>query len=334
MGRVTLVLRAITFFSVITFLSCTQSPLDEGQSDEPIFQTDLLGYYMNSNGDNPQFTVESDSINHFVVFDGQPDLQVDTGNLLVSITLNGVSIFDDTSNHTIDTVVVKEYVNNKWTYFPEFKVDKPTLLSSISVILVLDVSNSLGNDFTKVKQYAKDFVKIIFEKSESDNSVGIIDFATDINSLPLTSDEYEIYDYIDSLRQGEYTSMYDAMKIGIEILNQENVEGKALVTFTDGRDNYSKNTANDIINSLSESGIGSYTIGLKGKGGVEVYILSELAVNGRFAVANSADDLLKIFEDFAKTIKYMYNLTYYRNNQAIGELRGIKFTFQQLDPLL
>ena len=323
------------FVALLIFIACEESPTDEGEPEEiidaPLFQAELIGYYMNANGDNPQFSVSSDSINGYVTYDGLPELQVDTGNRLVSITLNGVSIADDTSNHKIDSVVVHEEIEGLWVYYPEFSVEQPRILSSVAVILILDVSSSLGSDFETLKMYAKQFVNIIFENNPSNTQVGIIDFATDVHTFPLTSNVSELYSYIDSLQKGEYTRMYDAMQIGITQLLAVSVEGKAMVTFTDGRDNYSETTPDGVKTLLYDSGIASYTLGLKGRGGIEENALRQLAINGRYSVASSMSDLERTFRFFAESFKSIYSVTYFRNDQIINELRRIKFTFMDLN---
>lgn len=58
----------------------------------------------------------------------------------------------------------------------------------ISVVLVLDRSESLGADFETIKTYAIDFIEKIFTERKV-VKMGIVDFADTINQYPLTTDK-------------------------------------------------------------------------------------------------------------------------------------------------
>ncbi|MEZ4763425.1 MAG: VWA domain-containing protein [Calditrichia bacterium] len=74
----------------------------------------------------------------------------------------------------------EELLSDHWQTPPEFAVSKRDKTDDI--VLVLDVSNSLGGDFYWVKEYAKDFLDIIYTEMR-DNirypKIAIVDFSTD-----------------------------------------------------------------------------------------------------------------------------------------------------------
>ena len=127
--------------------------------------------------------------------------------------------------------------------------------------------------------------------------------------------------------------MYDAMSAAINMIHPDSidVEARAIVTFTDGHDNLSTSTANDIISSLLTNSIKSYTMGLDGEqwGGVDSDILDQLALvtheQGESYIVNSIEDLSEAFYTFAKSVSNVYKVTYRRNNQQIIDPLQFKF---------
>ncbi len=319
----------IVIFSSTFFISC----FDTGQidPDENRMTYTLKGYYTKPNNGAPSFSVDSIFTDEFVTFDGLPIIELDTINdstVDVVLVLNNLSIAKDNINYYIDSVRVEELIDSSWVHYVEFNT-KYTELTKIASILVLDVSSSLGSDFQNVKDYAKEFIDIILDKVP-DATIGIVDFSTDIHSIKLSTNRYEISSYINKLTQGQYTSLYDAMKQGITLLKDPsiNAEGKAIVTFTDGRDNYSKEASpSELKKLLLNSNIKSYTMGLDGNGGVEHAILDSLALNGAYRYTDDINDLNDIFKLFAETVSNVYKISYKRNDLVIPNARELKFVF-------
>ena len=199
---------------------------------------------------------------------------------------------------------------------------------------MLDVSNSLGTDFTNVKKYAKEFAKIVSQNSFDTATnmpkavFGVVAFSDSIfqRSL-LPPNDPLIGKFIDSLHQGQFTAMFDAMAQGIAMLADTNliVDSKALITFTDGTDNFSATTSDSILSRLAKHKIKSYTIGLRGKGNLDEEILKSLAVKGAYDFANSSSDLQSVFKKFSNSVSDVYDVIYTRNNQVIPSARKMRF---------
>ncbi len=66
--------------------------------------------------------------------------------------------------------------------------------------------------------------------------------------------------------------------------NETTAESKAILGFTDGKDNQSTITStelhNKLVDDVSKIKISSFMIGLEGKGPIETTVLKNLAVNG------------------------------------------------------
>lgn len=126
------------------------------------------------------------------------------------------------------------------------------------VLLVLDCSNSLGNDFDGLQKCAKKFVDILVKSSGNGNiRIGVIGFSnvanTDKNVIPIQNltkqSAQSIKDAIDDLNQHNNTAMYYAMDKGekmisdyvqnLQLADDQKFGGAIMVTFTDGFDNHS-----------------------------------------------------------------------------------------------
>ncbi len=301
----------------VSFVTGCGNPAGSSQSgDTDTFQ--LYGNYSNTAGDNPQYIFDESQSHSFITFAGEPIVELDTENHHVTITLDNVSILGGGNNYIIDSLMVEEFVGSEWIEFVEYDASS-SLLTEVAVALIVDVSSSLGTQFSNVKDYSKDFATVIFGNSD-DALIGCISFATELNQLDLTNSHSEFKYFIDALSPGEYTKMYDAMYAGIQMLQDStlDVDGRALVTFTDGFDNYSDKTLANVIEALDASSIKSYTMGLEGNGGIHENELEDLAVNGQYRIVDSMEDLQEAFNDFAKAVSNVYSLTYERNDQATG----------------
>jgi len=281
----------------------------------------LYGEYSNITGTNPDFNVIADLTDTEVHFDGQPEFVVDVPN--ITMTMNNLSIYEGDENYYVDDVEVEEKVDDEWVWYPEFEVEFGNL-TQLGVVLVLDVSNSLGDDFDDVLAYAVEFVEVVVENSP-EAQIGVVSFSDELQFIEPGADISDIEYFISNQQMGVYTKLYDAIGMGIDLLNDLDVDGKALVTFTDGRDNYSTITPVQLVEVLNTSVIRSYTMGLEGNGGVNETVLEELAVNGQYRLTSSKSDLRKIFQFFAESVSNVYQISYRRSSQVIANPRQIRF---------
>jgi len=304
----------IVILAGLLIMSCSSS-------NEKDLEFYLYGDYTYTSGENPNFSVRDDLTDSEVHFDGQPECQVNEHD--ITITMNNISLYEGDSNYYIDNVEVEEKVDEEWVWFPEFEVEFGNL-TQIGVVLVLDVSNSLGANFDDVLAYAVEFVEVVVENAP-EAQIGVVAFSDEISAIPPGTDITAIEYFIYNQEMGNYTMMYDAMALGIEMLADLDVDGKALVTFTDGRDNYSTTQPADLIVEMNTQNIRSYTMGLQGEGGVNAVALEQLAVNGQYRLTSSKNDLRKIFQFFAESVSNVYQISYIRSSQEITSPREIRY---------
>lgn len=248
----------------------------------------------------------------------------------VDIILNNLTI-SDTVSYILDSVAVREEIRpGEFVRFSEFEA-KRAALTRIAVVLVLDVSRSLGDDFPRVKSYAQNFVRLV-KTNLPEAQIGVVAFATGLEVHNISNDTTAVLQYIGRLQQGEFTALYDAMNQGIDMLRSPAlvVDARALVTFTDGRDNASRldlNPPDSLVVRLNRAGISSFTIGFNARDAVDEQVLQQLAVKGVFELASDVNRLRRVFDIFSRAVANIYRVTYTRNDQIISAPRALRFEF-------
>jgi Mg-chelatase subunit ChlD len=325
--------KLISLFAVTIFFAACGGNNDDVSPNKREFE--LYIDYWNSIGNNPQITFDADN--------SSPEVRIDFSKTFAGVAVppnftnvivDNVRIIDNNDvNYQIDQITAYEWRHDidGWKEDVEFTLDY-TPVQDLMIIMVLDASASLGEDISKVKQYASNFITNVL--AEIPNArIGIVDFSDEIHSFPPTNNKVALQNYIASIEQGPFTSLYEAVNIGIDMLDHSTAEGKSLLIFTDGTDNnsspeFTPDFLVEKINSTLDVSINSFTIGLEGRGGVDKPVLEELATNGGLsAFPKNIDELGGVFDKFSSSIANVYNLTYVRNQQVIPEIDKRKLRF-------
>ena len=187
----------------------------------------------------------------------------------------------------------------------------------LNTLLVIDISGSM-NSLGKLAA-AKDAAKAYVNQSRPNDATGLLTFNTQDDYVqPLTTDNQVMVAAIDELRAYDDTAMYDALMSGVEILGP--VSGrKAIIVLTDGMDNRSKSTPEDVITGISPGGLSISTIGLgdprHSEGnlrGLDEAALMELAesAGGVYGYADDVEGLKNLYELYGRALQSEYVLTY------------------------
>ncbi len=292
--------------------------------------------FWNPQGNDPQIRFDADN--------SSPEVRIDFTQTFAGVAvppnfthviIENVRLIDQhNNNYQINQIDAYEWRQDikDWKHDVEFLMHFD-YVQDLAVVLVLDASESLGNDFETTKAYANDFISKVFAQNPTAR-IGIVDFSDKINAFGLSSNPTALSSYISGIKKGPFTTLYEAMDLGIEMLKNAQAESKALLTFTDGTDNNSgpQYTPAYLIERLSNSNGGvpitSFTIGLEGKGGVDRPVLNALAVHGGSAAfPKSVQELGNVYDAFAQGISTVYNLRYVRNQQVIPEATPAKLRF-------
>lgn len=316
--------------SCFSLISCNS----DGPNPKGKFFEIYLDFW-NTTGSNPEIRFDELKTSSEIKIDFNKTFAGRTeGNSFTKVEIDNFRIVDNNSNnYNIKDITAFELREGEWKKDIEFTMSF-SQSEDISVVLVLDRSESLGSDFKTIQTYAKDFVDKIFE-DRPEVKMGIVDFADDINSFPITNDADALKKYIDGLKQGKFTTLYDAMNIGIDMLQDANSQSKVLFVFTDGADNNSSPNVNAdfLINRIKSDKntykITSFAIGLNGNGTVDQNVLERLSGNGGSAsFPRTIAETKGVFEKFSRVISNVYSLEYLRNRQVIPRTQPRKLRFE------
>jgi Ca-activated chloride channel family protein len=172
------------------------------------------------------------------------------------------------------------------------------------IVLSIDSSGSMmeNNKFEVVKEVASDFI----DKRKEDK-LGLVVFGTNaFIASPLTKNQKFIKEILNKMYvgvAGKNTAILDSLVQAIRLLKNSKVKTKIIILLTDGIDNSSKVSLDDVVKALKKYNIKVYTIGIGS--GVNYNLLEYIAniTNGKMYQAYSANDIYKIYDTINKLEK-------------------------------
>ena len=185
----------------------------------------------------------------------------------------------------------------------------------LTTMLVLDISGSMekNNKFTAAKEAAKTYVN----QMRAGDQAGLITFDSQVHYVqPVTTDVAALTESINILRTGSDTAMFNALVEAEKAL--EGVSGrKAIIVLTDGLDNQSQITADDVISTIGPSGLTISTIGFgdantASQAGLDEAALKSLAEKsgGLYSYAADSESLSTLYQQYGRSLQSEYAITY------------------------
>jgi VWFA-related protein len=188
---------------------------------------------------------------------------------------------------------------------------------SLATLLVIDVSGSM-NKADKLDS-AKEAAKAYVRQMRANDVAGLLSFNTARQLVqPLTDDRAALIDAIDGLKADGDTAMYDALYEGVGILSARTGRN-AIIVLTDGLDNRSQHTLNEVTSLIGPGGLSISTVGLGdpsqlglNMAGLDVPGLRALAARAGGSYASAADraSLMSVYERYGRALHSEYALTY------------------------
>jgi Ca-activated chloride channel family protein len=214
---------------------------------------------------------------------------------------------------------------NAFTVTDEKKPQEITFFSDddspVSVGVIFDVSGSMSGD--KVKR-ARDALSKFIQTSHNSDEYFLIAFNSRAQLLlDRTRDGNSVLDKLTFINTKDNTALYDACYLGVEKVQRGTHPKRALLLISDGQDNNSRYTFNELRRLLKESDVVLYGIGILGGGdagsalGMEGQgILDELASvsGGKAFFPRSAAEMDDIFEQIALELRHQYSIGYRPSN--------------------
>ena len=189
--------------------------------------------------------------------------------------------------------------------------------SPVSVGVIFDVSGSMSGD--KVKR-ARDALSKFIQTSHDSDEYFLIAFNSRAQLLlDRTRDGDSVLNKLTFVETKNQTALYDACYLGVEKVQRGAHPKRALLLISDGQDNDSRYTFNEVRKLLKESDVTLYAIGiLNGNDagsalGMEALgVLDELSgvSGGKAFFPRSAAEMDDIFEQIALELRHQYSIGY------------------------
>jgi VWFA-related protein len=186
----------------------------------------------------------------------------------------------------------------------------------LELVAAIDISGSMAPAMPKLKKAVKQFLGDV----PGQDQVTLLGFNDNIFTLTRkTTDLAERMKAVDRLAPWGSTALYDVLLRGVEMLGRQTGR-KALVVFTDGEDQGSHATINDIERRLQSSDVTLYMIG-QGRGVTMEplrRIMERLSTptGGRALFTDSIDQLHNAFAELLDELSNQYLLGYQSSNST------------------
>ena len=244
-----------------------------------------------------------------------PPLQVDVNMVVLNVTVTDpfdriVTGLDETNFQVFD-----EKVEQKIEAFST--EDAP-----ISVGLIFDTSGSMSDKIQKSKEAALQF----FKTSNPQDEFMLISFSDRANLVAGFTSKYEnIQDRLLFVKAGGKTALLDAIYLGLSEMKKSTTNRRALLVISDGGDNHSRYTENDVKRAVREANVQIYSVGIfeplssRGRTTEEAggpSLLADLAEvsGGRMFSVEDANELPDIAEKISIELRNQYVIGYRPSN--------------------
>ncbi len=215
----------------------------------------------------------------------------------------------------------------------------------MNLVLLLDVSGSVENYIDFIRRTARAFINTMAPKDR----IAIVIFNDDVKLLSdFTTDRERLFKALDEFDAGGGTAYYDALAYTlVEILKPTKQNRSAIVVISDGDDNRSFLSFNDLIPTIQESGALIYPLyvpssliafssqtdpdkavdpvwtkymSLTSKAQQEGAKLAEIS-GGTYYQITSLEQIQKAYDDIAQQLKSAYSITFRsRLDTSVGKV--------------
>ncbi len=189
-------------------------------------------------------------------------------------------------------------------------------IGKLTTLLVMDVSGSMNNagKLSAAKAAAQAYV----DQMRPGDQAGLVTFNTKVTYVQsITTDHTALSEAIKGLIAENDTAMFDALSQANRIM-QDYAGRKAILLLTDGLDNQSTKTLDQVIQNIDTSALSISTIGLGNPDnagpyfGLDERALKSLAekAGGVYSYASNQADLSRLFTLYGRALQSEYRFTY------------------------
>lgn len=197
---------------------------------------------------------------------------------------------------------------------------------NLNIDMVMDVSGSMsGEPLNKVKNVMGSFIDSV--QFDSGDLVELTTFSSGVNiNCEFTKEKSTLKNRINGFSASGLTSLYDALYLAVNRVAAK-TGAKCVIAFTDGLDNNSKCSINDVINQAQKYKIPIFLIG---SGISNTTDISRIATSTGGFYRDIADitSLKEIYDKIYRQQKELYLVEYESDNNQMHTIRDIKVRYR------
>jgi VWFA-related protein len=204
----------------------------------------------------------------------------------------------------------------------------------VSLGLVIDNSDSMR----ELRRHVKAAALALVKDSNPEDEVFVVNFNDEAymdlpNGKMFTNDVEELEEALTRIDSSGGTALWDAIQMSLNHMQEyAKKEKKALVVVSDGVDNGSIVTQDDLLTAARQSDVLIYTVGLWGQADTSTTVQADhalkdlaAATGGEAFFPNTAPDTERIAHRVASDLRSQYTIEYRPSNTALdGRFRKIK----------
>ncbi len=272
--------------------------------------------YLNKNDDKKLFEVKNDSASNSVE-ENEISLQVgqvDTSAYpTIKLYLSAKENEDEALQQLeVKDLVLKERYRDSYKEVSVKSIEKFSEKENLNMNFVIDTSGSMEEN--GLLNSCKDIARKILETIDySKSQAGIISFNTEATLTSYLTNNYDsINNALSALTPDGETALYDALMMALDETDK-NSGAKLIIAFTDGIDNSSKSTPDEVIQKSRELGIPIYVVGLLNEEDIEGTAAIEKIctdTNGNYIAIDDIQDLERLYKELLSEAEKQYVITY------------------------
>ena len=198
----------------------------------------------------------------------------------------------------------KEDANQKYIKQVVTSVNQLNEKESLKINMVADVSGSMdGAPLAEAKNIMTNFINSV--QFDAGDLVELTSFSTGVRlEQEFCNDPNVLTNDISALYTSDMTSLYDALYTAVERVATQ-TGARCVIAFTDGNDNYSSCTMQDVINVAKRYHVPVFIIGI---GSINSNDISQIAAQtgGAYYNINTVDSMQNIYDQIYQMEKELY----------------------------
>lgn len=177
------------------------------------------------------------------------------------------------------------------------------------IVVLVDASRSLSKEEFNIQVQA--ILKFVDQVTPGDR-LGVISFHDKYRlHCGFTSSKLQIRECVQKIKQGgSNTVLYDAINEGLRLLSTVDNKRPALLVFTDGRDEHSQFSFEDVLSQMKDSQIPIFTIATGQAQSLTQMKTLSLQSGGEIFYANNKKSIEEIYTTLPKMLDNMYRISY------------------------